>query len=120
MMTRGETGGNTIFYFIQPRRGATKKILSQRNQVAKNLIPKPKNKRVFSARICEKKSRAPRHTGEITIQQRYFTYFVSLQKYSGTGVCGALKTILHPIPPGFTGGHRCIDPVMLRDRFLRI
>ena len=24
--------------------------------------------------------------------------------------CGALKTILHPITPGFTGGHRCIDP----------
>jgi hypothetical protein len=125
-MTPGETGGNTIFYFIQPRRGATKKILSQRNQVAKNLIPKPKNpprrtsQRVFSARICVKKSRAPRHTGEITIQQRYFTYFVSLPKCSGTGACGALKTNLRHITPGFTGGHRCIDPVMLRDRFLRI
>ena len=22
--------------------------------------------------------------------------------------------------PGFTGGHRCIDPAILRDRFLRI
>jgi hypothetical protein len=121
-MTPGETGGNTIFYFIQPRRGATKKILSQRNQVAKNLFPKPKNPprrtslRVFSARICVKKSRAPRHTGEITIQQRYFTYFVSLRDRRLRGS----KTILHPITPGFTGGHRSIDPVMPRDRFLRI
>ena len=32
MMTPGETGGNTIFYFIQPRRGATKIISSQRRR----------------------------------------------------------------------------------------
>jgi len=62
MMTPGETGGNTIFYFIEPRRGATKKILSQRRQAAKNLIPKPKNpprrtnQRLFSAYICVKKN----------------------------------------------------------------
>jgi hypothetical protein len=72
MMTPGETGGNTIFYFIQPRRGATKKILSQRNQVAKNLIPRPKNPprrtslRVLSAGICVKKEIVPQasHTSQ--------------------------------------------------------
>jgi hypothetical protein len=35
MMTPGETGGNTIFYLIQPQRGATKIIRSQRRRDAK-------------------------------------------------------------------------------------
>ncbi len=57
-MTPGETGGNTIFYFIQPQRGATKIIRSQRRRDAKKLIPKPKNQRIFSAYICVKKNPA--------------------------------------------------------------
>jgi len=102
-MTPGETGGNTIFYFIQPRRGATKKILSQRNQVAKNLFPKPKKSAgLFCTYLRKKIPRAAAYGGDHNPAAILHLFCIA--------TCGALKTNLRLITPGFTGGHRCIDP----------
>ena len=104
------------FLFHSAPKGCYKKILSQRCQVAKNLIPKPKNpprrtsQRVFSARICVKKiPRTAAYREDHNPVAILHLFCIAPEMLRDRHLRGS-KTILHPITPGFTGGHRSIDP----------